>query len=97
MLTLSRWGLTFECKEHAKEFARLAEEALLRREYSEAEQLCRLGLRMLEPILGPEHLEVGIVTHYLAVALEEQGKVTEAMDLLNRTGRILTCQATSQN
>lgn len=97
MLTLNRWGLLFECKEHAKEFARLAEEALLRREYAEAEQLCRLGIRWLEPILGPDHFEVGIVTHYLAVALEEQGKVSEALDLLNRTGLILTCQATQQN
>lgn len=97
MLTLKGWGVLFESKEHAREYARLAEEAILRKDFQEAEQLCRLGLRMLEPLLGPEHLDVGVVTHYLAVALEEQGKVSEALDLLNKTGRILTCQATWQN
>lgn len=97
MLTLNRWGLILECRENGRQFASLAEEAIIRRDYVEAEALCRLGIRLLEPLLGPDHLDVGIITHYLAVALEEQGKVKEALTLLNRTGRIIACQATQQN
>lgn len=97
MLTLDRWDLILECRENGRQLASLAEEAIMRRDYVEAETLCRLGIRILEPLLGPEHLDVGIITHYLAVALEEQGEINEALALLNRTGRIITCQATQHN
>lgn len=97
MLTLRRGGVHVETKERAREFVTLAEEAIIRTDYVQAEELCRIAIRSLEPLLGPDHFEVGIAVHYLAVALEEQGRVEEALELLTRTGRIISCQATQQN
>ena len=46
---------------------------------------------------GPLHIEVGIALFYLALALEEQGKDGEAIDVRKRARKILLAQGIMRN
>jgi hypothetical protein len=75
--------------EHAETLALLTEEAALVEDYVETEKLARELVEIMQILHGPHHLEVGIAQFYLALALEEQGKEAEAMEIRKHARRVL--------
>jgi hypothetical protein len=63
----------------------------------EAELLARELVDIMQILHGPNHLEVGVAQFYLALALEEQGKVPEAMEWRKRARTILLGQGIWRN
>lgn len=82
--------------EKAENLAHLTERALVHN-FVEAECLARELVDIMQILHGPCHLEVGVAQFYLALALEEQGKITEAMDVRKRARKILLGQGIWRN
>ncbi len=74
--------------EHAEDLASRTEEALANN-HVQAERLARQLVDIMQILHGPCHIEVGVALFYLALALEEQGKVPEALDVRKRARKIL--------
>ena len=74
---------------------KLAERAREGRE--KAETLARELVDIMQILHGPCHMEVGIAQFYLALALEEQGKIVEAMQVRKRARKILFGQGLWRN
>lgn len=73
--------------ERAETLALRTEEALETNQLS-AEKLARQLVDMMKILHGPYHMEVGVAQFYLAMALEEQGKEREALEVRKRARRI---------
>jgi hypothetical protein len=71
----------------ADHLATLTEEALANKD-RKAESLARELLEVVEVLHGPAHIEVAIALCYVAVAVEENGGIDEALDLRRRAGSI---------
>lgn len=82
--------------EHAENLASLTEEALANN-HAHAEQLARQLVDIMQILHGPCHIEVGVALFYLALAMEEQGKVPEALDVRKRARKILLGQGFWRN
>lgn len=82
--------------EKAESLASRTEQALIDN-LAEAERLARELVDIMQILHGPCHIEVGIAQFYLALALEEQGKVQEAMDVRKRARKILLGQGIWRN
>jgi hypothetical protein len=75
----------------------LRTETALQNNLREAERLARELVDIMQILHGPNHLEVGVAQFYLALALEEQGKVPEAMEWRKRARTILLGQGIWRN
>jgi hypothetical protein len=75
----------------------LQTETALQNNLREAELLARELVDIMQILHGPNHLEVGVAQFYLALALEEQGKVPEAMEWRKRARTILLGQGIWRN
>jgi hypothetical protein len=73
--------------QHAEQLAAQTEEAL-ECNHAEAERLARELVDVMQILYGPCHIEVGVALFYLALALEEQGQISEAMDIRKRARKI---------
>jgi hypothetical protein len=73
--------------QHAEQLALQTEEALSSN-HVEAERLSRELVDIMEILHGPCHIEVGVALFYLALALEEQGKINAAIDTRKRARKI---------
>jgi hypothetical protein len=73
--------------QHAERLALQAEEALACN-HVEAERLSRELVDIMEILHGPCHMEVGVALFYLALALEEQGKIADAINIRKRARKI---------
>jgi hypothetical protein len=82
--------------EKAEDLASRTETAL-KTNHAEAERLARELVDIMQILHGPCHMEVGIAQFYLALALEEQGKVPEAIDVRKRARKILLAQGIWRN
>lgn len=82
--------------EQAENLASLTEEALANN-HAEAERLARELVDIMQILHGPCHIEVGIAMFYLAMALEEQAKVPEAIEVRKRARKILLAQGIWRN
>ncbi len=67
----------------------LAEQALEREQYAEAEALFRQVISYLELAVGDSNIEVAKTLQCLARALEEQGQHEEARTVRHRADKIL--------
>lgn len=74
--------------EHAENLA-LRTEAALANNHAQAERLARQLVDIMQILHGPGHMEVGVALFYLALALEEQGKLPESVDVRKRARKIL--------
>lgn len=83
-------------QEHADKLANRTEEALSNN-HAHAERLARELVDIMQILHGPCHMEVGVAQFYLALALEEQGKVHEALDVRKRARSILLGQGFWRN
>jgi hypothetical protein len=84
-------------EQHAQKLALLTEKAALKQKYGEAEKFARELLEVVKILYGPTHLEVGIAQFYLALALEEQGRVAEAIKIRKSARAILLGQGVWRN
>ncbi len=82
--------------ERADTLASLTEKALVTN-HAEAELLARELVDIMQILHGPGHLEVGVALFYLGLALEEQGKLPEAMTVRKRARTILLGQGLWRN
>ena len=82
--------------ETAEHLASLTESAL-ENNHKEAERLARELVDIMQILHGPLHIEVGIALFYLALALEEQGKDDEAIDVRKSARKILLAQGIARN
>jgi hypothetical protein len=72
-------------------------ESALKSNHAEAERLARELVDIMQILHGPCHIEVGIAQFYLALALEEQGKEPEAMEVRKKARKILLGQGIWRN
>lgn len=72
-------------------------ETALEDNHAEAERLARELVDIMQILHGPCHIEVGIAQFYLALALEEQGKEPEALEVRKRARKILLSQGLWRN
>jgi hypothetical protein len=72
-------------------------EIALQNNHHEAERLARQLVDIMQILHGPMHMEVGIAKFYLALALEEQGKVPEALEVRKLARKILLAQGIWRN
>ncbi len=82
--------------EKADSLASLTEKALMTN-HAEAEVLARELVDIMQILHGPDHLEVGVALFYLAIALEEQGRLPEALSMRQRARTILLGQGLWRN
>lgn len=82
--------------EKAEDLASRTETAL-QNNHQEAERLARELVDMMQILHGPMHMEVGVAQFYLALALEEQGKEPEAIEVRKRARKILLGQGVWRN
>jgi hypothetical protein len=82
--------------QRVEEMASETEQAL-ENNHAEAEKLARQLVDVMQILYGPCHLEVGVALFYLALALEEQGKIAEAMRMRKRARQIFFGQGSWRN
>jgi hypothetical protein len=82
--------------EKAEDLASRTESAL-KNNHAEAERLARELVDIMQILHGPCHMEVGIAQFYLALALEEQGKLPQALDVRKKARKILLAQGIWRN
>ena len=66
--------------------------AMIKGDFAEAERLYRLQIEELEAKLGPNHFDIAVVLHSLALVLEIQNKLEESQQIRERTSVILMHQ-----
>jgi hypothetical protein len=82
--------------QHADRLAELTEEALANN-HAEAERLSRELVDIMQILHGPTHIEVGVALFYLALALEEQTKIDEAIQIRKRARKIFFAHGVWRN
>ena len=73
--------------QNAERLATQTEEALANN-HAEAERLARELVDIMQILHGPCHIEVGVALSYLALALEEQGKIRDAITIRKRARKL---------
>jgi hypothetical protein len=80
-------SISFVVNAERAENLALLTEAALENNQAHAEKLARELVEIMQILHGPYHMEVGVAQFYLAMALEEQGKEHEALEVRKRARR----------